>query len=223
MIALNGTALGSALNGAPVLAGIALPFIVVFLLDTKKHWWALIPAWVMTAITFVVLFERQMGDALTGAFVLFSIALPFFVVFFMNAQKNWWAVIPACVMGFIALAVLLERYLGDNLMGAVCIVWHCRAVPVCLPVGPHASMGADPLRGDERDRPDPADGRFFQRRYAWFCDHVPVRGGFLRSVFLVKSQLVGPHSSWCFHFHRIDRLAGLFAFSDVRSQRVRVQ
>jgi hypothetical protein len=67
----------------------------------------------------VVLFERQMGDSLTGAFVLFSIALPFFVVFFLNTQKNWWAVIPACVMGFIALAVLLERYLGGNLMGAL--------------------------------------------------------------------------------------------------------
>ena len=118
-IGLDGTALGSALDGAPVLAGIALPFIVVFLLDAKKHWWALIPAWVMSTITFVVLFEQQMGDDLVGAFVLFSIALPFLVVFFLNTQKNWWAVIPACVMGATALAVLLEGYLGDNLMGAV--------------------------------------------------------------------------------------------------------
>jgi hypothetical protein len=118
-IGLDGTALGSVLNGTPILAGIALPFIVVFLLDAKRHWWALIPAWVMTAITFVVLFEQQMGDALIGAFVLFSIALPFSVVFLMNTQKNWWAVIPACVMGATALAVLLERYLDDNLMGAV--------------------------------------------------------------------------------------------------------
>lgn len=119
VIALDGTALGGTLNGAPVLAGIALPFIIVFLMAPRKHWWALIPAWVMTAITLVVLFERQVGDDVTGAFVLFSIALPFFVVFFMNTQKNWWAIIPACVMGFIALAVMFERYLGDNLMAAV--------------------------------------------------------------------------------------------------------
>jgi len=119
VIALDDTALGSALNGAPVLAGIALPFIVVFFMDVKKHWWALIPAWVMTAITFIVLFERQMGGDLTGAFVLFSIALPFFVVFFLNTKTNWWAIIPACVMSAIALAVLFERYLDDNLMGAL--------------------------------------------------------------------------------------------------------
>ena len=118
-IGLDGTALGRALDGVPVLAGIALPFIVVFLLDAKKNWWALIPAWVMSTITFVVLFENRMGDDLVGAFVLFSIALPFLVVFFLNTQKNWWAVIPACVMGATALAVLLEGYLGDNLMGAV--------------------------------------------------------------------------------------------------------
>jgi hypothetical protein len=118
-IGLDGTALGNTLSGAPVLAGIALPFIVVFLLNAKKHWWALIPAWVMSAITFVVLFENRMGDDLVGAFILFSIALPFLVVFFLNTLKNWWAIIPACVMGATALAVLLEGFLGDNLMGAV--------------------------------------------------------------------------------------------------------
>ena len=119
VIGLDGTALGNSLSGAPVLAGIALPFIVVFLLDAKKNWWALIPAWVLSAITFVVLFENRMGDDLVGAFILFSIALPFLVVFFLNTQKNWWAIIPACAMGAIALAVLLERYLGDDLMSAL--------------------------------------------------------------------------------------------------------
>lgn len=117
-IGLDNTELGYQLDGAPVLASIALPFIVVFFTAPRKNWWALIPAWVMTALTFVVLFENRMGDELTGAFVLFSIAIPFFVVFFINPDEHWWAIIPSCVLTPIALVLVLEPYLNDNLMSS---------------------------------------------------------------------------------------------------------
>lgn len=122
VIGLDNTELGGTLDGAPVLASIALPFFVVFFTAPRKNWWALIPAWVMTVLTFVVLFENRMDDNLTGALVLFSIAIPFFVVFFINTKENWWAIIPSCVLTPIALVLAFEPFLNDNLMSALILL-----------------------------------------------------------------------------------------------------
>jgi hypothetical protein len=77
----------------------------VFLKD-RRNWWALIPGFVMVAIGFIPLLASQPASELIGAYVLFAISLPFFVVYFWS-KDNWWAFIPAGVMASIGLMVLL--------------------------------------------------------------------------------------------------------------------
>jgi hypothetical protein len=115
---LEGTQLGQALSGAPVLIGIAIPFLVVFTFDTKKNWWALIPAWVMVAISCVVLFEDRVEGNLIGTFVLYSIALPFLVVY-LHDRDHRWALIPFAALGVVGLTTLLENVMGGEVLGLV--------------------------------------------------------------------------------------------------------
>jgi hypothetical protein len=90
---------------ALVLFGIALPFLVVYLID-RSRWWALIPAFILGAVGLIPLLVNHVGGQVMGALVLLMLALPFLVVFLWS-QRNWWALIPAGVLGSIGLSLLL--------------------------------------------------------------------------------------------------------------------
>jgi hypothetical protein len=88
-----------------VLMAIALPFFYVYLRD-RRQWWALIPAYVMTAITMLVLLPfRMMPGEWVAAYINFAVAVPFLYVYLRN-RKNWWALIPAGITGLIGAAFL---------------------------------------------------------------------------------------------------------------------
>lgn len=110
------TSLGRMLSGAPVLIAIAIPFFAVFLQEPKKNWWALIPAWVMAVISVIVLFEDALGGNLIGSLVLYSIALPFLVVFLWDRSKRW-ALIPFAVLAVVGLIPMLETLVDGDTLG----------------------------------------------------------------------------------------------------------
>jgi hypothetical protein len=87
----------SSIIGAPILLAIALPFLAAFLIDRRRHWWALIPFWVMFVITLIVAFAESINGNFIGALVLYSIGLPFLVVYLVRRSRRW-ALIPAAVM-----------------------------------------------------------------------------------------------------------------------------
>jgi len=91
-----------------VLAAIALPFLVVFL--RKREWWALIPAYVLLAVGVMVglLGLGVLTDLLVPAYVMFAIAIPFFVVYVRNT-KQWWALIPGGILAIIGLSFLIAE------------------------------------------------------------------------------------------------------------------
>lgn len=92
---------------AYVLFTIALPFIAVYLRD-RSQWWALIPAYVLLSIGIMIPLEEIgfLNDFLVPAYVMFVIALPFFVVYIRN-PKQWWPLIPGGIMAAIGLSFLL--------------------------------------------------------------------------------------------------------------------
>ncbi len=106
-----------------VLVAIALPFIVVFLRD-RSQWWALIPAYVLVVIGIMVALidAGVLGDLMVPAYVMFAIAIPFFVVY-LSAPKEWWPLIPTGILTVIGSAFILSagaaRYLGAVALIAV--------------------------------------------------------------------------------------------------------
>ena len=90
-----------------ILTAIALPFLVVYLLN-RAQWWPLIPAYVLLSIGVMIPLEELgvLSDFLVPAYVMFVIAIPFFVVYIRN-PKQWWPLIPGGIMTTIGLSFLL--------------------------------------------------------------------------------------------------------------------
>jgi hypothetical protein len=116
IIGLSGTPLGDFISGAPIMLAVAIPFLVVFSFEPRKNWWALIPAWVMVCISLIILFEDRISGNFVGTFVLYSIALPFLVVYLMNRQHRW-ALIPFAALSVIGIIPLLEDFVDGEAMG----------------------------------------------------------------------------------------------------------
>ena len=150
-IGLDDTALGRILSGAPILASIAIPFIVAFAMDPQNRRWALIPAWVMAALTLVVLFEERVNGNLVGTFILYSIGLPFLAVYLMDRTKKW-ALIPFAALCVVGLIPLLESFVDDRVMVVVIMglfaapffavyFWAKKNWWALIPAGVFASVG----------------------------------------------------------------------------------
>jgi predicted membrane protein len=105
-----------------VLLAIAFPFLVAFLRDRTK-WGVLIPAYDLLAVgVFVLLTELGvLDDNLTVTYILFAVAIPFFVVFIRNS-KNWWALIPGGILAIIGLSFLIAEASVEYIFAAVLIV-----------------------------------------------------------------------------------------------------
>ena len=92
-----------------VLLAIALPFLAVYYRD-RAQWWALIPAYVLLAVGVMVglLGLGFLSDLMVPAYVLFAVAIPFFVVYALD-RRNWWALIPGGIMALVGLFFLMAE------------------------------------------------------------------------------------------------------------------
>jgi hypothetical protein len=103
--------------GGLFLVLISLPFWVAIVQKPKTSWWALIPGWTLAAIGVIVMLSSVVHGEIISSLVLWSIALPFLVVYLYN-RSQWWALIPAYTMGAVGLIPLMESFTKDELIGA---------------------------------------------------------------------------------------------------------
>jgi len=90
-----------------ILAGVGLPFLLIFLTD-RKHWWALIPGMTMIGVAGAVFLEGigVISDEAVGGLVVGGIALGFLFIYLIDRQQ-WWALIPGGIMGTVAFFLLV--------------------------------------------------------------------------------------------------------------------
>jgi multisubunit Na+/H+ antiporter MnhC subunit len=93
--------------GSIILAGIALPFLLIFLID-RRHWWALIPAMTMAGVAAGVFLEDvgAISDTAVGGMVVGGISLGFLCIYLVD-REQWWALIPGGIMGVVAFFLLV--------------------------------------------------------------------------------------------------------------------
>ncbi|HEX6387425.1 MAG TPA: hypothetical protein VF177_22385 [Anaerolineae bacterium] len=106
------------LAGALFMASVSLPFWLVYVVDRRANWWALIPGWATAVITLVILLADRVAGEFIGTLVLLGIALPFFAVYLAN-RKHWWALIPAFILSGVGLVVLLAAVASGEAIGAL--------------------------------------------------------------------------------------------------------
>jgi hypothetical protein len=107
----------SAAIGAPILASVGIPFVVAFALDTRKNWWALIPAFTMGALTVFMFFVDRMAGEWAVALLFSGFSIPF-VIAFLADRKRWWALIVAFVFVVIGAIPALANNLPGQYIGA---------------------------------------------------------------------------------------------------------
>jgi hypothetical protein len=119
-IGLSAAGVQGSFVGAPVLGCLVVPFLAAYAVEPKKNWWALIPAWVMGVLTLVTVIADRVPGEFVGSLFLFTIGLPFLVVFLTNRKEHWWALIPGGIMLVLsAIPLLTLGNIPEDLMGAV--------------------------------------------------------------------------------------------------------
>ncbi len=85
---------------------------IVYLLQNRSAWWAIIPGLVLLGLGFIILisaiFPNFQGEI--GGFIFFiAISIAFLIVYIMN-KKFWWAIIPAGVTASLASTILVDQF-----------------------------------------------------------------------------------------------------------------
>jgi hypothetical protein len=104
-----------------LLLGLAGVFFLAFFISSRHSWWALIPGTTLLGVALIItlgeLAPRLSGDV-GGPIMLGSIALGFLLVY-LAARENWWALIPGGVMLTLAFVSGLDQMSGWTDSGGI--------------------------------------------------------------------------------------------------------
>ena len=109
LFAFAGVLSGFLAAGLFALGGLAFLFVLI---NDRSQWWAAIPGFVLLGLSATILSD-QIGflRPLSGGIFLGSIGLGFVTVYILKPE-NWWAIIPAGVLGTLGVVAVSEEALG---------------------------------------------------------------------------------------------------------------
>jgi len=97
-------------------------FIRYFTGDLKR-WGLLMPACQFAAIAVMIgLWQTGVTDAILAAPLFIGFAIPFVVAFFIDRQKNYWAVIPAAIFTMLTVTMLLADHTAGEFFAALVVI-----------------------------------------------------------------------------------------------------
>jgi hypothetical protein len=94
----------------PIFGVGGLVFLVIFILDTD-NWWALFPAFALTAIGIIIFMDNTMPAVAgfwSGAVFLGLLGLAFLLIYIFH-REHWWALIPGGVLLTLAGVTLVSE------------------------------------------------------------------------------------------------------------------
>ena len=93
-----------------VSLNIAIPFLVIYLQGDRKQLGVVNPCLYFSSgcVMVPMIIKGFLDGILIAAYVLFAVAIPFFVVYFRNS-KNWWALIPGLITAIVGFAFLIAE------------------------------------------------------------------------------------------------------------------
>ena len=106
VVALAEARTDNASVASPLFFGLLLPFMVAYLTDRARNWWALIPGGVMLFLALTTLLVDTVNGEWIGALFLFLIALSFLLVYLNNRTRTW-ALIVAYITAVLSIAPML--------------------------------------------------------------------------------------------------------------------
>lgn len=109
--------------GSYILGGLGLLFLLVFLTAPADNWWAAIPGCVLLGVGAVTYLDTlPIQDEWLGSAVLFSIGLPFLLIYLIKRGSFWWALIPGGIMTALAVITILTLRVRGEIIGAL-VLW----------------------------------------------------------------------------------------------------
>lgn len=102
--------------GAMLMVCISTPFWILFLFDNKKNWWALLPGWATAALALIISVSEIWTKPMVGALVIWSVALPF-IVLYLRYRIHLWAAIPGFFVILAGTMVLLVNHSPEETIG----------------------------------------------------------------------------------------------------------
>lgn len=102
-----------------VYVGVSIASLVIYVLNGIENWALLFPAGIFAALALLVTMAiNGINHPAMTAPLFVSIGLPFVMAYLLNRSRNWWALIPAGIMAFLACAMLVVQDLGGEIIGA---------------------------------------------------------------------------------------------------------
>ena len=106
---------GMTIVWSAILGGVGVTALY-FYAANREHWWALIPGSTLVGIALSMLFGAafpSLSDTIGGALVLGGIGTGFGLIYLTN-RNFWWALIPAGVLGSLAISSALDAVMNTE-------------------------------------------------------------------------------------------------------------
>jgi hypothetical protein len=115
---------------ALLFGGLGLIFLVVFVINFDRNWWAVIPGFTLLGLAGLIAFGERLGAAGASMF-LGAIGLSFLVIYLLR-REFWWAIIPAGVLLTLAVMIVVIEAAPNNSMFGPAILFFGLALTFVL-------------------------------------------------------------------------------------------
>ena len=109
-----------------ILGALGVLFVLDAITTRGEDWWALIPGCILLGIAgtiwLVELPGQRVPDEVAGSLMLFSIGLPFLLIYAIKRGTYWWALIPGGIMTVIAFIPILTLSVPGEVIGSF-VLW----------------------------------------------------------------------------------------------------